>query len=59
VKVVVPQPSVKGGGAFGAGTVDGAVGPAAQEGADEPLSYAVGFRLRLRSIRSVSSEASV
>ena len=43
VMVVVPEPSVKGGGAFGAVAVDRAVGPAAEEGADEPFGFAVGL----------------
>src|SRR5215216_4197603 len=41
--VVVPEPAVKGCGAFGAGAVDGAVGPAAEQGADEALCLAVGL----------------
>src|SRR5215207_7343702 len=35
--VVVPEPAVKGGGAVLARAVDGAVGPAGEEGADEAL----------------------
>ena len=35
--VVGPEPAVKGRGAFGAGPVDRAVGPAAEQGADEAL----------------------
>ena len=42
--VVVPEPAVKGGGAFGAGAVDRAVGPAGEEGADEAFCFAVGLR---------------
>src|SRR4051812_50001970 len=42
--VVVVQPAVKGGGAFGAGAVERAVGPAAEHGSDEALSLAVGLR---------------
>src|SRR5918994_1789406 len=41
--VVVPEPAVKGCRAFGAGAVDGAVGPAAEQGADEALCLAVGL----------------
>ena len=41
--VVVPEPSVKGGGAFCAGAVDRAVGPAGEEGADEAFGFAVGL----------------
>ena len=41
VMVVVPEPAVKGGGAFGAGAVDGGVGPACEKGADEALGFAV------------------
>ena len=41
--VVVPEPAVKGGGAFVAGAVDGAVCPAVEEGADEALCLAVGL----------------
>src|SRR5215210_4720139 len=41
--VVVPEPAVKGGGAVGAVAVDGAVGPAAEQGADEALCFAVGL----------------
>jgi hypothetical protein len=41
--VVVPEPAVKGGGAFLAGAVDGAVGPAVDECADEALCFAVGL----------------
>src|SRR5688572_13712671 len=42
--VVVPEPAVKGGGAFGAGAVDGAVGPSVEQCADEALGLAVGLR---------------
>src|SRR5689334_12537765 len=42
--VVVPEPAVKGAGAFLAGAVDGAVGPAVEEGADEAFGFAVGLR---------------
>src|SRR5215210_1450464 len=42
--VVGPEPAVKGGGAFSAGAVDRAVGPAAEHGADEALGFAVGAR---------------
>src|SRR3954447_24090526 len=42
--VVVPEPAVKGGGAFSAGAVDRAVGPAAQHGPDEAFGFAVGLR---------------
>ena len=42
--VVVPEPSVKRGGAFAAVAVDRAVGPAGLEGADEPFGLAVGLR---------------
>ena len=48
VMVVVPEPAVKGCGAFLACGVDRAVGPAAQEGADEAFGFAVG----LRSVRA-------
>src|SRR5438067_152540 len=41
--VVVPEPSVKGLCSFVAGVVDRAVGPAAQQGADEPFGFAVGL----------------
>src|SRR5215210_3463780 len=41
--VVVPEPVVKGGGAFVAVAVDRAVGPAAEHGADEALCFAVGL----------------
>jgi hypothetical protein len=41
--VVVPEPSVKRGGALGARAIDRAVGPAAQEGPDEPFGFAVGL----------------
>ena len=41
--VVVPEPAVKGGGALRAGAVDRAVGPAAEQGADEALGFAVGL----------------
>jgi hypothetical protein len=39
---LVPEPAVKGFGAFAAGAVDRAVGPAAEEGADEAFYFAVG-----------------
>ena len=42
--VVVAEPAVKGGGAFGAGAVDRAVGPAGEHRADEALGLAVGLR---------------
>src|SRR4029453_5326063 len=41
--VVVPEPAVKGCGALGTGAVDSAVGPAAEQGADEALGLAVGL----------------
>src|ERR687888_1390249 len=41
--VVVPEPAVKGGGAFVARAVDGAVGPAGEQGADEAFGFAVGL----------------
>src|ERR1700729_18525 len=41
--VVVPEPSVKGGGAFCASAVDRSVGPAGGERSDEPLGLAVGL----------------
>jgi hypothetical protein len=41
--VVVPEPAVKGGGALAACAVDGTVGPAGKQGADE----AFGFPVRL------------
>src|SRR5664279_3723793 len=41
--VVVPEPAVKGCGAFLAGAVDGAVGPAVGECADEAFGFAVGL----------------
>src|ERR1700743_1104944 len=41
--VVVMQPSVKGLGAFGAGSVDRAVGPAVDQCADEAFGLAVGL----------------
>src|SRR5688572_27472535 len=41
--VVAPEPAVKGCGAFCAGGVDRAVGPAVEEGADEALGFAVGL----------------
>src|SRR2546427_12816994 len=40
--VVVPEPAVKGSGALGAVAVDGAIGPAGEQGADESLGLAVG-----------------
>src|SRR5215218_6184091 len=51
--VVVPEPAVKGCRSFAAGAVDGAVRPAAEEGADEALGLAV----RLRSIGSSAEMA--
>ena len=42
--VVVPEPAVKGGGAFCAGAVDGAVGPAGEHGADEAFCFPVCLR---------------
>src|SRR5437899_565245 len=39
--VVVPEPAVKGAGAFLACAVDGAVGPAVDQGADEAFGFAV------------------
>src|SRR2546428_4024809 len=39
--VVVPEPAVKGGGAFGARAVDGAVGRAVDQGADEAFRFPV------------------
>jgi hypothetical protein len=42
--VVVPEPAVKRVAAFDAGAVDGAVGPAVEEGADEALGFAVALR---------------
>ena len=42
--VVGPEPAVKGGGAFAAGAVDRAVGPAGEQGADEAFGLAVGAR---------------
>src|SRR3954453_189864 len=41
--VLVPEPAVKCGGAFGAGAVDGAVGPAVDQCADEAFGFAVGL----------------
>ena len=41
--VVVPEPAVKGLGAFVACAVDGAVGPAVEQGADEAFGFAVGL----------------
>src|SRR3954454_11903724 len=40
--VVVVDPAGEGAGAFGAGGVDAAVVPAGDEGADEPLGFAIG-----------------
>jgi hypothetical protein len=40
--IVGPEPAVESARAFGAGGVDGAVGPAGQQGADEALCFAVG-----------------
>jgi putative transposase len=42
--VVVPEPAVKGGGAFSARAVDGALGPAGDQGADEALCLSVCLR---------------
>src|SRR5215218_4063506 len=42
--VVVRKPAVKGCGAFAAGAVERAVGPAAEQGADEAFGFAVGAR---------------
>src|SRR4051794_6798053 len=42
--VVVVEPGVKGCGPFGAVAVERAVGPAAEQGADEALGFAVGLR---------------
>src|ERR671924_540199 len=42
--VVVPEPAVKGGGAFAARAVDRAVGPAVEERADKALCLAVCLR---------------
>src|SRR5438105_14941973 len=39
--VVVPEPAVKGSGAFVACAVDGAVGPAVEQGADEAFGFPV------------------
>src|SRR5579872_1528910 len=41
--VVVPEPAVKGFGSVGARTVDRAVGPAGEQGADEAFCFAVGL----------------
>src|SRR4051794_26958843 len=41
--VVVVQPAVKGGGAFGAVAIERAVGPAAEHGADQALGFAIGL----------------
>src|SRR6266516_2668852 len=41
--VVVPEPAVKGGGAFDACAVDGAVGPAVEQCADESFGFSVGL----------------
>src|SRR5947209_1390813 len=41
--VVVPEPAVKCAGAFVAGAVDRAVGPAVDQGADEAFGFAVGL----------------
>ena len=45
VMVVTVDPAVKGCGAFVAGAVDSSVGPAAEQGADEALGFAVGLRM--------------
>src|SRR5262245_30668150 len=42
--VVVPEPAVKCSAAFAAGSVDRAVGPAVEQGADEALGFPVGLR---------------
>src|SRR5712692_5137598 len=42
--VVVPEPAVKGCGAFSARAGDGAVGPAGEQGADEALCLSVCLR---------------
>src|SRR4051794_9402318 len=42
--VVVPEPAVKGCGAFSVGAVDRAVGPAGEHRADEAFGFAVGLR---------------
>ena len=44
VMVVVPEPAVKGCGAFAVGAVERAVGPAGERGADEAFGLAVGLR---------------
>ena len=41
--VVVPEPAVKGLGAFLAGVVDRSVGPACEQGTDEAFGFAVGL----------------
>jgi len=42
--VVVPEPAVECSAAFAAGSVDRAVGPAVEQGADEALGFPVGLR---------------
>ena len=58
VAIVVVEPAGEGAGSFGGGAVDGAVGPAAEHGADEALGFAVcagpvgpGARWRRPSVR--------
>src|ERR1700733_2580567 len=41
--VLVQEPAVKGSGAFCAVAVEGSVGPATEDGADEALGFAVGL----------------
>src|SRR5450755_201350 len=41
--VVVPEPSVRGSGSFDAVAIDGAVGPAGDQGANEAFGFAVGL----------------
>jgi len=56
VMVVAVEPSVKGCGAFGAGAVDRAVGPAAEHGADEAFCFAVGLRSARPSAQVLDAE---
>ena len=56
--VVVPEPAVKCIGALCAGAVDGGVGPACEQCADEALCFAIVERCRLRLIQLMSSESS-
>ena len=42
--IVEVEPAGEGCGAFGGGAVDGAVGPAGEQGSDEALGLAVGAR---------------